>query len=114
MPEMMTFWPSRCVPALVEPWICNAGETLDTLPCLLLMHNCLCPVSSAHSWHTYKLLVYMHEVPDLNSKGGIRRLDRYDQLAEYVFGKCDHELSLTATIRCQFSLTGRVQVTAAM
>jgi len=40
------------------------------------------------SWHTYKLLVYMHEVPDLGSpKGGIRRLDRYDQLAEYVFGK---------------------------
>jgi len=39
------------------------------------------------SWHTYKLLVYMHEVPDLDSKGGIKRLDRYDQLAEYVFGK---------------------------
>jgi hypothetical protein len=33
------------------------------------------------------LLVYMHEVPDLSSKGGIRRLDRYDQLAEYVFGR---------------------------
>jgi hypothetical protein len=31
----------------------------------------------------------MHEVPDLDSKtGGIRRLDRYDQLAEYVFGEC--------------------------
>jgi len=39
------------------------------------------------SWHTYKLLVYMHEVPDLGKAGGIRRLDRYDQLAEYVFGK---------------------------
>jgi hypothetical protein len=40
------------------------------------------------SWHTYRLLVYMHEVPDLDSKtGGIRRLDRYDQLAEYVFGE---------------------------
>eukprot|EP00878_Enallax_costatus_P027683 GHUV01029826.1.p1 GENE.GHUV01029826.1~~GHUV01029826.1.p1 ORF type:complete len:253 (+),score=58.01 GHUV01029826.1:364-1122(+) len=40
------------------------------------------------SWHTYKLLVYMHEVPDLDCKAGngIRRLDRYDQLAEYVFG----------------------------
>jgi hypothetical protein len=39
------------------------------------------------SWHTYMLLVYMHEVPDLSSKGGIRRLDRYDQLAEYVWGE---------------------------
>ena len=38
--------------------------------------------------NTYRLLVYMHEVPDLGSKaGGIRRLDRYDQLAEYVFGE---------------------------
>jgi hypothetical protein len=33
------------------------------------------------------LLVYMHEVPDLDCKGGIRRLDRYDQLAEYVWGE---------------------------
>jgi hypothetical protein len=33
------------------------------------------------------LLVYMHEVPDLNCKHGIRRLDRYDQLAEYVWGE---------------------------
>lgn len=41
------------------------------------------------SWHTYKLLVYMHEVPDLDYKAGngVRRLDRYDQLAEYVLGK---------------------------
>lgn len=41
------------------------------------------------SWYTYKLLVYMHEVPDLDAKagaGGVRRLDRYDQLADYVFG----------------------------
>ena len=49
------------------------------------------PHTHTHSWHTYKLLVYMHEVPDLDSKGGIRRLDRYDQLAEYVFGEwCTH------------------------
>lgn len=39
------------------------------------------------SWHTYMLLVYMHEVPDLGSKGGVRRMDRYDQLADYVWGK---------------------------
>ena len=45
-------------------------------------------LSCTPSWHTYRLLVMMHEVPDLGSKtGGIRRLDRYDQLAEYVFGK---------------------------
>ena len=31
----------------------------------------------------------MHEVPDLDCKvgNGIRRLDRYDQLAEYAFGE---------------------------
>jgi len=48
------------------------------------------------SWHTYKLLVYMHEVPDLDNKagGGIRRLDRYDQLAEYVLGKRKGKLVL--------------------
>ena len=41
------------------------------------------------SWHTYKLLVYMHEVPDLDCKAGngVRRLDRYDQLSAYVFGE---------------------------
>eukprot|EP00878_Enallax_costatus_P029335 GHUV01031796.1.p1 GENE.GHUV01031796.1~~GHUV01031796.1.p1 ORF type:complete len:451 (-),score=96.99 GHUV01031796.1:132-1373(-) len=41
------------------------------------------------SWYTYKLLVYMHEVPDLDSKAGkgIRRLDRYDQLADHIFGR---------------------------
>lgn len=33
------------------------------------------------------LLVYMHEVPDLSEKGGIKRLDRYDHLAEYVWGE---------------------------
>jgi hypothetical protein len=33
------------------------------------------------------LLVFMHEVPDLDHKGGIRRLDRYDELAEYVWGE---------------------------
>jgi amino acid permease len=48
------------------------------------------------SWHTYKLLVYMHEVPDLDNKagGGIRRLDRYDQLAEYILGKRKGKLVL--------------------
>jgi hypothetical protein len=50
---------------------------------------CCCCCCCCCSWHTYRLLVYMHEVPDLTSKtGGIRRLDRYDQLAEYVFGEC--------------------------
>ncbi|WIA23691.1 hypothetical protein OEZ85_000385 [Tetradesmus obliquus] len=41
------------------------------------------------SWYTYKLLAYMHEVPDLDSKegGGIKRLDRYDQLSCYILGK---------------------------
>eukprot|EP00879_Flechtneria_rotunda_P017139 GHRR01017950.1.p1 GENE.GHRR01017950.1~~GHRR01017950.1.p1 ORF type:complete len:148 (-),score=8.66 GHRR01017950.1:304-747(-) len=41
------------------------------------------------SWYTYKLLVYMHEVPDLNNKAGcgIRRLDRYDHLSRYILGK---------------------------
>jgi hypothetical protein len=39
------------------------------------------------SWHTYMLLVYMHEVPHLSSKHGIKRMDRYDQLAEYVWGE---------------------------
>uniref|UniRef100_A0A383W7B9 Amino acid transporter transmembrane domain-containing protein n=1 Tax=Tetradesmus obliquus TaxID=3088 RepID=A0A383W7B9_TETOB len=40
------------------------------------------------SWYTYLLLVWMHEVPDLDNKAGngIRRLDRYDQLATYVLG----------------------------
>jgi amino acid permease len=45
------------------------------------------------SWYTYKLLVFMHEVPDLDQKpepgnnmGGVRRLDRYDELSDYVFG----------------------------
>ena len=38
------------------------------------------------SWHTYKLLVLMHEVPDLGAPKGLRRLDRYDELAEYVLG----------------------------
>lgn len=48
------------------------------------------------SWHTYKLLVLMHVVPDLDCKagGGIRRLDRYDQLAEYVLGKRKGKLVL--------------------
>jgi len=48
------------------------------------------------SWHTYKLLVYMHEVPDLDNKagGGIQRLDRYDQLAEYILGKRKGKLVL--------------------
>jgi hypothetical protein len=40
------------------------------------------------SWHTYKLLVYMHEVPDLDAPKGLRRLDRYDELAEHVLGEC--------------------------
>eukprot|EP00882_Tetradesmus_deserticola_P022414 GHRQ01024318.1.p1 GENE.GHRQ01024318.1~~GHRQ01024318.1.p1 ORF type:complete len:288 (-),score=46.80 GHRQ01024318.1:497-1360(-) len=41
------------------------------------------------SWYTYLLLVWMHEVPDLSNKAGngIRRLDRYDQLATYVLGR---------------------------
>lgn len=39
------------------------------------------------SWYTYVLLVQMHEVPDLAGKGGVRRLDRYDQLAAYVLGE---------------------------
>jgi hypothetical protein len=52
--------------------------------CLVGCCCCCC------SWHTYKLLVYMHEVPDLDSKGGIRRLDRYDQLAQYILGKHRH------------------------
>lgn len=48
---------------------------------------CFLTFSIVVSWYTYKLLVYMHEVPDLGSKvGGIRRLDRYDQLADYVLG----------------------------
>jgi hypothetical protein len=47
------------------------------------------PSHTTPSWHTYKLLVLMHEVPDLASKrGGIRRLDRYDQLAAYILGEC--------------------------
>jgi hypothetical protein len=55
---------------------------------LLLLHRPTAAVAPmCHSWHTYKLLVYMHEVPDLDSQGGIRRLDRYDQLAEYVWGE---------------------------
>jgi hypothetical protein len=31
------------------------------------------------SWYTYLLLVWMHEVPDLDNKAGngIRRLDRW-------------------------------------
>lgn len=53
-----------------------------TLPLLALV--CL----SVGSWYTYVLLVRMHEVPDLGKTGGVRRLDRYDQLAEYVFGEC--------------------------
>jgi len=38
--------------------------------------------------YTYKLLAYMHEVPDLDCKAGngIPRLDRYDQLAGYLLG----------------------------
>jgi Transmembrane amino acid transporter protein len=40
------------------------------------------------SWYTYKLLAYMHEVPDLDAPKGVRRLDRYDELAEYVLGEC--------------------------
>ncbi|KAF8060318.1 LHT2 [Scenedesmus sp. PABB004] len=41
------------------------------------------------SWYTYKQLVYMHEVPDLDAKeaGGLRRMDRYDQLSTYILGK---------------------------
>jgi hypothetical protein len=44
------------------------------------------------SWYTYKLLVKMHEIPDPTIKvagGGqaIRRLDRYQDLTMYVFGK---------------------------
>ena len=69
---------------------------------LLLLHSCPCLLlpfipdisdtpdvpDTPASWHTYMLLVYMHEVPDLGSKeGGIRRLDRYDQLAEYIWGE---------------------------
>ncbi|WIA19602.1 hypothetical protein OEZ85_005540 [Tetradesmus obliquus] len=40
------------------------------------------------SWYTYKLLVYMHEVPDLDCTlgKGVRRLDRYDQLSAYLLG----------------------------
>jgi hypothetical protein len=44
----------------------------------------------------------MHEVPDLSSKaGGIRRLDRYDQLAEYVFGEWGRRmLGQAHTVQC--------------
>ena len=47
------------------------------------------------SWYTYKLLVKMHEIPDPTIKAagghGIRRLDRYQDLTCFVFGKCGHE-----------------------
>lgn len=65
------------------------------------------------SWHTYMLLVYMHEVPDLSSKGGIRRLDRYDQLAAYVWGKgrgnkilLPFQLAVLVGIAITFSVIG--------
>jgi Transmembrane amino acid transporter protein len=40
------------------------------------------------SWYTYKLLAYMHEVPDLDAPKRLRRLDRYDELAQYLLGEC--------------------------
>ncbi|KAF8065609.1 LHT2 [Scenedesmus sp. PABB004] len=48
------------------------------------------------SWYTYKQLVYMHEVPDLDCKegGGLRRLDRYDQLSTYLLGERRGKLAL--------------------
>ena len=65
----------------------------------VLCCSVLPPPPASHSWHTYRLLVYMHEVPDLSSKaGGIRRLDRYDQLAEYVFGECTATHAATSNI----------------
>lgn len=68
------------------------GSSLPTLTSkkntLLASCHCWCAATThKHSWYTYMLLVRMHEVPDLDHKGGIRRLDRYDQLAEYVFGE---------------------------
>ena len=42
------------------------------------------------SWHTYALLVHMHEVPDIDNKTEeqvIRRLDRYQELTTHILGK---------------------------
>ncbi|KAF8067258.1 acyl-protein thioesterase 1 [Scenedesmus sp. PABB004] len=47
------------------------------------------PARPRRSWYTYRQLVYMHEVPDLTCRegAGVRRLDRYDELAAYVLGE---------------------------
>ncbi len=41
------------------------------------------------SWHTYRLLVLMHETPDLSAKSadGYLRFDRYEDLAAYLLGR---------------------------
>lgn len=41
------------------------------------------------SWHTYRLLVLMHEEPDLESKdgSGYKRYDRYQDLTTHLLGK---------------------------
>jgi len=58
------------------------------MACVTLAETATPACPACRSWYTYRLLSYMHEVPDLGSKlGGIKRLDRYDQLAEYVWGE---------------------------
>eukprot|EP00775_Hariotina_reticulata_P006859 gene6861-7075_t len=70
-------------------WFCFTQEPLVAMG---LQHM----INQGNVRYTYKLLAYMHEVPDLDCKAGngIRRLDRYDQLAGYLLGKRKGKLVL--------------------